>query len=321
LALFFNSEIGTRQSIALATGGTRPALDYSAIRSMKIPLPPRKVQDHIAQIMQDAYATRQAKLAQAQQLLDGISKTVLAFLKVEISEIIDEPRFTIRSSMLEDRLDFKVYDRRYTSVISAIEQGPYVITNLGSLCEKAPHRGTQPKYTADGDVLVLKTVNVDAGDIDFDRALHTTREFLESRAGQRARPQKGDVLITSTGDGSWGRASVFNSEVECVVDGHITIVRLKPECNPYYLQAFLNSPLGQAQFWQRYRGHTGQTEFYPGDIVMLKVSLPPRQLQDEIANEVDRRRVSAKRLQLEANEEVVKAKALVERMILGEEVI
>jgi hypothetical protein len=54
---------------------------------------------------------------------------------------------------------------------------------------------------------------------------------------------------------------------------------------------------------------------------MLKVSLPPRQLQDEIANEVDRRRVSAKRLQLEANEEVVKAKALVERMILGEEVI
>ena len=55
LAHFFNNDLDTRQSLAFATGGTRPALDYEAIRSMRLPLPPRPVEDRIAQLMQDAY--------------------------------------------------------------------------------------------------------------------------------------------------------------------------------------------------------------------------------------------------------------------------
>ena len=55
LSTFLNSEIGTKQSNALTTGGTRPALDYVAIRSMKIPLPPPEIQMEISTKLQDAY--------------------------------------------------------------------------------------------------------------------------------------------------------------------------------------------------------------------------------------------------------------------------
>jgi hypothetical protein len=44
-------------------------MDKPSIHALKIPLPLREVQDRIAQIMQEAYATHQAKLAEAQVLL------------------------------------------------------------------------------------------------------------------------------------------------------------------------------------------------------------------------------------------------------------
>lgn len=101
----------------------------------------------------------------------------------------------------------------------------------------------------------------------------------------------------------------------------MSIVRLKPEHNPHFLAEFLNSSLGQAQFWQRYRGTTEQTEIYPDDISALKIATPPKEIQDEIALKVQQRRSQAKQLRSQAEAVVAAAKAQVEWMILGEETV
>jgi restriction endonuclease S subunit len=318
IVTFINSHFGEFQVTRWGHRTTRPELNLGEIRQILVSLPPRDVQDRIAQVMQDAYATRRAKLAEAEALLGGIDGYVCNTLGIQVGVVEDEKRFLLRFSELEDRFDFKVYDRRYISVVDAIEKCKYQTADFGALCREMPYRGTQPKYIDDGEVLVLKTVNVGAGEIDFKNARRVSAEFLQSRAGKRAQPHKNDLLITSTGDGSWGRASVFNSDLNCIVDGHITIVRLKREHNSYFFQAFLNSSSGQAQFWQRYRGHTGQTEIYPNDIAALRVVVPPREVQDGIADEISSRRAAAKRQRAEAESVVAEAKAQVERMILGE---
>lgn len=83
--------------------------------------------------------------------------------------------------------------------------------------------------------------------------------------------RKNDILISSTGTGSTGRIDIFNEEVPAVTDGHITIVRLKPTINPYYVLAYLRSEYGRRQLLRMERGTTGQIEIYAEDIKNLLV--------------------------------------------------
>lgn len=48
-AAFFNTDFGNQQALRLTSGGSRIALDYKAIRSLKISLPPLSIQQKIAQ--------------------------------------------------------------------------------------------------------------------------------------------------------------------------------------------------------------------------------------------------------------------------------
>lgn len=321
VSVFLNSRLGRMQTETAATGPNQKYLNFERIYDLKITLPSRSLQDHIAQVIQEAYGDRKKKLEEAESLVKGIDDEIKKILEVVVGEIHDEPKFVMKVSDLEDRWDFKVYDRRYVTVINATKEGKYSVLSLGTLCREKPKRGSQPKYDLDGAIPVLKTVNVGSGRIDFESALRVDFSFLETISGKKSKVYKGDILITSTGDGSWGRASVFEEEFDCVVDGHISIVRLKPEHNPHFLAEFLNSSLGQAQFWQRYRGATGQTEIYPDDISALKIATPPKEIQDEIALKVQQRRSQAKQLRAQAEAVVAAAKARVERMILGEETV
>lgn len=54
VAAFLNSRLGNLQALRKATGATRIALDYQAIRSIKIPIPPRDLQDQTALAVSEA---------------------------------------------------------------------------------------------------------------------------------------------------------------------------------------------------------------------------------------------------------------------------
>jgi restriction endonuclease S subunit len=49
IAIYFNSSVGRMVSIREVTGGTRPALDYKALRTLRIVLPPKDIQNEIVE--------------------------------------------------------------------------------------------------------------------------------------------------------------------------------------------------------------------------------------------------------------------------------
>ncbi|QDP24300.1 hypothetical protein [Bradyrhizobium cosmicum] len=81
----------------------------------------------------------------------------------------------------------------------------------------------------------------------------------------------GDLLINSTGDGTIGRVAVYDEQFPAVVDGHITIVRLKNPKLAWYIAAYLLSTQGQRQIYRYINGSSGQVEIYPVDIARLWV--------------------------------------------------
>lgn len=86
--------------------------------------------------------------------------------------------------------------------------------------------------------------------------------------------QKGDVLLSSTGDGTLGKCCVFDLDVPAIADGHVTILRVNKEIiDPYYLADYLRNGFGSVQISRLYTGSTGLIELTPDHINTIIVDM------------------------------------------------
>jgi len=130
--------------------------------------------------------------------------------------------------------------------------------------KKKIRRGVQPQYDKDGEIPVIKTGNVYDSPIKWENTSKVNVEFYKKN--KEAHVPKNSLIVTSTGEGSWGRTSISTLD-QAIADGHIAIVEINEKMiDPYYVCAFLWTPYGKTQYERRVRGSTGQTEIYPMDI-------------------------------------------------------
>lgn len=142
-------------------------------------------------------------------------------------------------------------------------------------------RGSAPEYDAAGTVPVVRTVNVREFEFSNARQEYVSCQFFES--APKGKISHRDISVTSTGVGTLGRAFCNLSTKEYFADGHITVLTPKPQADPAYLTAVLQSSVGQIQFKQWQRGSSGQIEIYPEDILRFLIPKLPQQLQLKIS--------------------------------------
>lgn len=104
--------------------------------------------------------------------------------------------------------------------------------------------------------------------------------------------QDGDVVLTSSGIGTIGRADLFDRRsfpkgARCTVDNHVTIIRTSTDALlPEFLVAFLNSSYGKA--WSEW-GTTGSTrllELSPSKVRRFEVPRADARIQEHIAAQI-----------------------------------
>jgi hypothetical protein len=163
----------------------------------------------------------------------------------------------------------------------------YETLTLNKITAEPIRRGQQPEYSDEG-ITVIKTVDLKNSRIEAE--LKVSEDFFEKYPD--AHVKKNDVLIASTGYCSIGKADVYDSDEQAMVDGHVSIVRLKDGFNPYFITYFLRSMLGKIQFDKWWTGSSGQIEIQPHDLE--KFIIPdntkkgiPIEIQNEIANELN----------------------------------
>ncbi len=84
--------------------------------------------------------------------------------------------------------------------------------------------------------------------------------------------KKGDVLLSSTGEGTLGKCCVFDLDIPAIADGHVTIIR--PDNNKidsYYLADYLRKGFGAIQVARFYTGSTGLIELTPEQVSRIVV--------------------------------------------------
>lgn len=89
-------------------------------------------------------------------------------------------------------------------------------------------------------------------------------EFQASANHSNIIAEKYDILVASTGDGTLGKAAVFDMDIPAIVDGHVTIIRVnRNQIDPYYLADFIRKGAGAIQINRAYTGATGLIELTP----------------------------------------------------------
>ena len=198
----------------------------------------------------------------------------------------------------------------------------YKLVKLKDIVSELITRGEQPEYAEEG-ITVIKTVDLKNGRIDYENCLNVSEEFFEKYAKNHPEGvlRKGDILIASTGYVSMGKVDVYERDKPAMADGHISILRVNTEYDPYFVAYYLRCHLGQIQFDKWWSGSSGQIEIQSEDLGEFLIPESsddgiPLDKQKEIAKEIAEKLKELLEMEKQANEKWEEAKKLFEKLVL-----
>ena len=313
VVIFLNLALGQFLALREVTGGTRPALDYKALYSLKIILPPSNMQNHIVSIMRSAYAEKKQKEQEADALLDSINDYVLEELGIEMPEVKEEKCFVVYTSeMAGRRIDPRFHQFKHQEVIRVLESGKYPIVPLFNLITDLKN-GVEIRTYSDHGYRYLRVSDLGKNGIEN----HDPRYVDIEEIPDRVKLTSNSFLISRSG--SLGLVSIIEDEIRNTVLGSdIFKVELDTESiHPRYLETFFRSQIGQILIFQLNSGSIIPRLDQPA-VKSLRVIVPSFEVQEEIADEAMNRRSEAAKLRREADIVVEQAKERVERILLME---
>ena len=325
LETFLRSQIGQFQFFQNNNGAVIPEISQTALKSIRVVLPPSNIQNHIVSFIRSAYAQKEQKEQEADALLDSINDYVLKVLGIEMPSVEEKKCFSVYTSeMVDRRVDSFYYQSKFRSVEQIMESVQFKVFNLGALISDISS-GATPKvdenyYTDSSGIPFLRVQNVTSHGIDLSDVKFITLEVHNGML-KRSQLKKDDLVFTITG--RIGSVAVVPDNFEGNINQHSVRFRLKERItntiiNPNYVAAFLNSELGKSLSIREVTGGTRPALDYKA-LKSLPIILPSIEIQNEIATEIKNRLAKVAELRREADAVVEQSKERVERILLAEE--
>jgi len=275
-------------SYSLILGGKEhPRISVIDLRNMKIPYPPLNSQNILAkkikEIETDLFKNLE-NLPDSIQIIDDVFSEHFDYDKEKYEQSEKNNIFQISFSQISKsfllRNTVKYQHKKYDYLENNLEKHKTI--SLKKICSSEIHRGVQPEYVPNGEILVVKTLNLKHESLDFSEADNVSKNFYN--LNKEAQIQKNDILISSTGQGR-GKVDIYDLDKKAIADTHISIVRLK-SVNPYYVLYFLRSLLGKFQLEKLEIAIKGTPEIYADNLEKFKIIDLSSDCTDEIVNKI-----------------------------------
>lgn len=314
LATFLNTSIGEKLSIRRATGGTRPALDYKALKSIPI-----IYNETIYHIIEKANQLALQKENKAKELLDSIDSYLLEelgiILPLRANNTLDSRIYTQKISALSgSRFDANYHQKYYRDLEKSLLSSPYPLVNLASLInnfKKGIEVGSN-EYSQNKEIPFIRVSDITNNGIDFDNV----QKFISASLFENLKaykPKQNELLYSK--DGTVGICLEANTSHDYIISGGILRLELKAEVDKDFLCFLLGSYMMNV-FANRVSIGAVIKHLNIGEFLNLKIPLPPLAIQTQIANRLKNSKFQALSLEKEAKEILNKAKIDVETLLL-----
>lgn len=305
---------------------TIPKLGLDKIVGVKLPpIPSMQKQQEIVDYINAAYTQKQAKEAESQQLLDSIDDYLLKELGITLPNLkveLNDRVFYVNYSELSNRLDPYYSLKYFQQSFEAIHLGKYPIVSLKDLTTLITS-GITPKSGGDAYVddrlngipfIRSGNINID-GELDFNDLLYI-RPNIHNTIMKSSQVRKNDLMIAIVG-ATIGQVGIYVFDNEANINQAIALVRLKDGINVEYVKELIKSSIGQLSL-NRLKRPVARANINLEEIATIQVVLPPFEVQQKIATQIQSIRQQAKALQAEGKAILEDAKRKVEQMILRE---
>jgi len=275
LVKYLLSDLTLTQTKWVLTGSSYPRLNIEDFKNLLVVLPVGKAkQTAVLHSLESLEREAEDKEAEANRLSEECRNIILNELGIQIppedtANYFFKTRtethtlwFSIFPSEITDRLHYLFFHPRY-HILKALRDR-FSTVPLATICREPIVRGEQPDYDELGPVTVLKTVDLRDGYIDYSNNLKVSEDFFV--AHPTAHIRKNDILIASTGYVSMGKVDIYDRDEPAMVDGHISIVRVNKDYDPFFIAYFLRCHFGRLQFEKWFTGSSGQIELKPTDL-------------------------------------------------------
>ena len=304
---------------------TIPKLGLDKIVSIKIPpIPCIQKQQEIVEYINTAYAQKRAKETEAKKLLDSIDGYLLKELGITMPNInaeLTDRIFYVNYSDLSNRLDPYYSLKYFQKSFEAVHSGKYPVVSLKSLSTLITS-GITPKSGGDAYVddrlngipfIRSGNINID-GELDFNDLLYI-RPDVHKMIMKSSQVRKNDLMIAIVG-ATIGQVGIYVFDNEANINQAIALVRLKDGINVEYVKELIKSSIGQLSL-NRLKRPVARANINLEEIATIQVVLPPFEVQQKIATQIQIIRQQAKALQAEGKAILDNAKHKVEQMIIG----
>ena len=314
VAVFLNLSLGQSLALREVTGGTRPALDYKALYSLRIILPPTNIQNHIVSIMRSAYDRKKQKEQESNALLDSIDNYVLTELGIDMpsqkENNIENRVFTATLSEVSGRrFDPEMYYQVYS-----LHTKLYPMERFRDCVLINPSTSFYG-YESDTNItfVPMEKVSAEYGETDL--------SLCKTVAGAKGytRFRDNDLIwakITPCMEN--GKSAVVDNLKEGIGCGstEFHVFRALEGIDIHYIHALLRLKSLRKHAALHFTGSAGQQRVSSEFFRELIIPKPPIEKQTEIADYITNARNRAKQLQQEADAVIEQAKERVERMLL-----
>lgn len=305
---------------------TIPKLGLDKIVGIKLPpIPSMQKQQEIVDYINAAYTQKQAKETEAQQLLDSIDGYLLKELGITLPNLkaeLTDRVFYVNYSDLSNRLDPYYSLKCFQESFEAVHLGKYPVVSLKSLTTLITS-GITPKSGGDAYVddklngipfIRSGNINID-GELEFNDLLYI-RQDIHNTIMKSSQVKKNDLMIAIVG-ATIGQVGIYVFDNEANINQAIALVRLKDGINVEYVKELIKSSIGQLSL-NRLKRPVARANINLEEIATIQVVLPPFEVQQKIATQIQSIRQQAKALQAEGKAILEDAKRKVEQMIIGE---
>lgn len=280
---------------ALAPQAAQKNINYQQLTSVPIIVPPINRQIAMTKLYEQALLTKQKAEEEAKQLLESIDDYLLGELGItlpkEASNDITQRIFTRKWSKISgERADPFWYSNQSFSICG----GCFGNKKLSAIAHIYKGQSISSSQIIDGVYPVVA-----GGQI--------------SPYNHNIYNEEGNV-ITVSASGAYSGFVWYHTDKIFASD--CSVIRSMDESTVTTVFLFEILKLKQNEIYRLQQG-AGQPHVYRKDLAKLKIPLPPLKKQNEIASHITAIRQKAKALQENALSDFEKAKAEVEKMILG----
>lgn len=321
-AIFSNEDVLRAAQATFSGSAGQQRVPASFLERFPAVVPDINTQVEMVNNLEHRLALKNEEIKHSDELLATQSQYLLDKLSLNFSEATQSLAYGITPRQLSGRIDADFYSPNFLHFREQIEKSRYRAVNIGDLCESitsgfaAGKQDQADDLNDDARVPQLRPFSITPyGQISFD-----TKKYVPiSRLQEKDYCKKGEVLFNNTNSAELvGKSTVFDIDTPCATSNHITRITLKEGINPYYIAAFFNM-LRSIGYWKLLSTYfNNQAGVNTETLKAVRILLPEKSIQDEIAEEILRRKNTAEALRIEAEHDWIAAKAEFERKLLGE---